>query len=101
MSAGWSRGPSPRSVDTPSSSEVGSLSGCSSVSGLSSMGVAYPCARNSNVLGAVREGMAFAGTVARMEAEPEDAQRLATAARDRVRFEEDALGLADQVYRVA
>ncbi|HZS31278.1 MAG TPA: sigma-70 family RNA polymerase sigma factor [Gaiellaceae bacterium] len=31
----------------------------------------------------------------------EDAQRLATEARDRVRFEEDALALADQVYRVA
>ncbi|HZT94640.1 MAG TPA: sigma-70 family RNA polymerase sigma factor [Gaiellaceae bacterium] len=36
-----------------------------------------------------------------MEAEPEDAQRLATEARDRVRFEEDALALSDQVYRVA
>jgi RNA polymerase sigma-70 factor (ECF subfamily) len=32
---------------------------------------------------------------------PEDAQRLAAEARDRVRFEEDALALADQVYRVA
>ena len=31
----------------------------------------------------------------------QDAQRLATEARDRVRFEEDALALADQVYRVA
>src|SRR5439155_21151847 len=31
----------------------------------------------------------------------EDAQRLAAEARDRVRFEEDALALADQVYRVA
>src|SRR5918911_66167 len=30
-----------------------------------------------------------------------DARRLATDARDRVRFEEDALELADQVYRVA
>src|SRR5581483_9598545 len=30
-----------------------------------------------------------------------DATRLATEARDRVRFEEEALGLADQVYRVA
>jgi RNA polymerase sigma-70 factor (ECF subfamily) len=29
------------------------------------------------------------------------ARRLATEARDRVRFEEDALGLSDQVYRVA
>jgi len=34
-------------------------------------------------------------------AEPEEAQRLAVEARDRVRFEEDALALADQVYRVA
>ncbi|MGH3010498.1 MAG: sigma-70 family RNA polymerase sigma factor [Gaiellaceae bacterium] len=30
-----------------------------------------------------------------------DARRLATEARDRVRFEEEVLGLADQVYRVA
>ena len=30
-----------------------------------------------------------------------DPRRLAAEARDRVRFEEDALGLADQVYRVA
>jgi RNA polymerase sigma-70 factor (ECF subfamily) len=30
-----------------------------------------------------------------------DASRIATEARDRVRFEEDALALADQVYRVA
>jgi len=45
--------------------------------------------------------MAHAGTVTRMDAEPEDAQRLATEARDRVRFEEDALALSDQVYRVA
>ena len=45
--------------------------------------------------------MAHAGTVNRMDAEPEDAQRLATEARDRVRFEEDALALSDQVYRVA
>ncbi|MFL5915146.1 MAG: sigma-70 family RNA polymerase sigma factor [Gaiellaceae bacterium] len=36
-----------------------------------------------------------------MEAEPEDSQRLATEARDRVRFEEDALALSEQVYRVA
>ena len=33
--------------------------------------------------------------------EETDARRLATEARDRVRFEEDALELADQVYRVA
>jgi RNA polymerase sigma-70 factor (ECF subfamily) len=32
---------------------------------------------------------------------PSDATRLATDARDRVRFEEEALALADQVYRVA
>jgi len=62
---------------------------------------AYPPARNSNVPGAVREGMAHAGTVNRMDVEPEEAQRLATEARDRVRFEEDALALSDQVYRVA
>jgi RNA polymerase sigma-70 factor (ECF subfamily) len=34
------------------------------------------------------------------EASP-DATRIATEARDRVRFEEDALALSDQVYRVA
>jgi RNA polymerase sigma-70 factor (ECF subfamily) len=45
--------------------------------------------------------MALAGTVDRMDAEPEAAQRLAAEARDRVRFEEDALALSDQVYRVA
>ena len=45
--------------------------------------------------------MALAGTVTRMDAEPEEAQRLATEARDRVRFEEDALALSEQVYRVA
>jgi len=32
---------------------------------------------------------------------PPDAARLASDARDRVRFEEEALGLSDQVYRVA
>jgi RNA polymerase sigma-70 factor (ECF subfamily) len=45
--------------------------------------------------------MAAAGTVDRVDAEPEDAQRLATEGRDRVRFEEDALALSEQVYRVA
>ena len=45
--------------------------------------------------------MALAGTVDRVDAEPEEAQRLATEARDRVRFEEEALALSDQVYRVA
>ena len=34
-------------------------------------------------------------------AEPDEARRIATQARDRVRFEEEALALADQVYRVA
>ena len=33
--------------------------------------------------------------------EPTDARRVASEARDRVRFEEEALELADQVYRVA
>ena len=32
---------------------------------------------------------------------PEEARRIASEARDRVRFEEEALALADQVYRVA
>ncbi len=46
------------------------------------------------------------GTVAAMAEAPSnargpDAARLATEARDRVRFEEEALGLSDQVYRVA
>jgi RNA polymerase sigma-70 factor (ECF subfamily) len=47
--------------------------------------------------------MAHAGTVDHVDAEPEEAeaQRVATEARDRVRFEEDALALSDQVYRVA
>src|SRR6266700_3186864 len=36
------------------------------------------------------------------EASPDtEARRMATTARDRVRFEEDALALSDQVYRVA
>ena len=34
-------------------------------------------------------------------AEPDEARRIAAEARDRVRFEEEALALADQVYRVA
>src|SRR5213082_1043628 len=45
--------------------------------------------------------MAHAGTVDRMEAGTEEAQRLATEARDRVLFAEAALALSDQVYRVA
>jgi RNA polymerase sigma-70 factor (ECF subfamily) len=43
-----------------------------------------------------------AGTVTPMsETHPEEARRLATESRDRVRFEEEALELSDQVYRVA
>jgi RNA polymerase sigma-70 factor, ECF subfamily len=43
-----------------------------------------------------------AGTVAFVsETRPEDVRRLANDARDRVRFEEEALELSDQVYRVA
>jgi RNA polymerase sigma-70 factor (ECF subfamily) len=45
--------------------------------------------------------MRAAGTVDGVAEEVEDAQRLAAEARDRVRFEEDALALSDQVYRVA
>jgi RNA polymerase sigma-70 factor (ECF subfamily) len=45
--------------------------------------------------------MSATATVSRVEAETESAQRLATESRDRVRFEEEALALADQVYRVA
>jgi RNA polymerase sigma-70 factor, ECF subfamily len=54
--------------------------------------------------------MSLGATVARVEAdtgeelgesETDSAPRLATEARDRVHFEEDALALADQVYRVA
>jgi RNA polymerase sigma-70 factor (ECF subfamily) len=41
------------------------------------------------------------GSVALMTEPDVDARRIATDARDRVRFEEDALALADQVYRVA
>src|SRR5438045_5899319 len=40
-------------------------------------------------------------TVAVMAEAPPDATRIAAEARDRVRFEEDALALSDQVYRVA
>src|SRR3954454_18304647 len=44
--------------------------------------------------------MSTAGTLEHVEGS-QDAQRLAAEARDRVRFEEDALALSDQVYRVA
>ena len=39
--------------------------------------------------------------VSEAPSESREARRLATEARDRVRFEEDALALSDQVYRVA
>jgi RNA polymerase sigma-70 factor (ECF subfamily) len=42
-----------------------------------------------------------AARVASMSEAPTEARRLATEARDRIRFEEEALELADQVYRVA
>src|SRR5438045_3019593 len=42
-----------------------------------------------------------AASLASMAEAPSDATRLASEARDRVRFEEEALGLSDQVYRVA
>jgi len=35
------------------------------------------------------------------DTEARDARRIATEARDRAHFEEEALALADQVYRVA
>ena len=41
------------------------------------------------------------GSAALADEEQTDARRIATEARDRVRFEEEALELADQVYRVA
>src|SRR2546430_10180220 len=40
-------------------------------------------------------------TVAEMAEAPPDATRIAAEARDRVRFEEEALALSDQVFRVA
>jgi RNA polymerase sigma-70 factor, ECF subfamily len=40
-------------------------------------------------------------TLAAMAEAPSAATRLAAEARDRIRFEEEALGLSDQVYRVA
>src|SRR2546422_39182 len=43
----------------------------------------------------------MAGTLAAMAESNVNALRIATEARDRVRFEEDALALSDQIYRVA
>src|SRR5216117_225243 len=51
------------------------------------------------------QGAAPAFSTARVagmsETSSEEARRIATGARDRVQFEEEALALADQVYRVA
>src|SRR5213595_65127 len=55
----------------------------------------YPCARESHAR-PVR-----CSTVATMAETTPDAGRIAVEARDRVRFEEEALALSDQVYRVA
>src|SRR5213595_803006 len=61
----------------------------------SPMWAGYPCFRESHV-GAVRWS-----TVATMSETTPDARGIAAEARDRVRFEEEALALSDQVYRVA
>jgi RNA polymerase sigma-70 factor, ECF subfamily len=45
--------------------------------------------------------MSTASVAAMSETRPEEARRIAEEARDRVRFEEEALDLSDQVYRVA
>jgi RNA polymerase sigma-70 factor, ECF subfamily len=45
--------------------------------------------------------MGCGASVAEMAEASSDATRIAAEARDRVRFEEEALGLSDQVYRVA
>jgi RNA polymerase sigma-70 factor (ECF subfamily) len=45
--------------------------------------------------------MSAASVAVMSETRPEEARRIATDARDRVHFEEDALELSDQVYRVA
>src|SRR3954447_17708592 len=45
--------------------------------------------------------MSTASVAVMSETRPEEARRIAAEARDRVRFEEEALGLSDQVYRVA
>src|SRR5882757_1485668 len=45
--------------------------------------------------------MSAASVAVMSETRPEESRRLAQEARDRVRFEEEALGLSDQVYRVA
>src|SRR5438445_8579990 len=45
--------------------------------------------------------MSAASVAVMSDTRPEEARRIAENARDRVRFEEEALELADQVYRVA
>src|SRR4051812_50184770 len=45
--------------------------------------------------------MSTASVAVMSETRPEEARRIAAEARDRVRFEEEVLGLSDQVYRVA
>src|SRR5438270_7472802 len=61
----------------------------------------YPRARESHCTGARWSTEMGAATVAEMAETSPDATRIATEARDRVRFEEEALALSDQVYRVA
>src|SRR4051795_10409105 len=61
----------------------------------SPMWAGSPCFRESHA-GAVRWS-----TVATMSETTPDARGIAAEARDRVRFEEEALALSDQVYRVA
>src|SRR3954467_1222321 len=55
----------------------------------------YPCGRESHA------GVVRFSTVATMSETTPDARGIAAEARDRVRFEEEALALSDQVYRVA
>src|SRR6201990_214216 len=45
--------------------------------------------------------MSAASVAVMSETRPEESRRIAEEARSRVRFEEEALGLSDQVYRVA
>src|SRR3954466_6665707 len=61
----------------------------------SPISVGYPCGRESHA------GVVRLSTVATMSETTPDARGIAAEARDRVRFEEEALALADQVYRVA
>src|SRR5574339_486996 len=60
---------------------------------------------HANLMGEVTLTWNDVDTVGRVgepdTAEPDEARQIATEARDRVRFEEEALALSDQVYRVA